>query len=61
MSKPTQSCNSPELLAALKVTVALLASASESGSLYGRHDVDWKYLRDGVRDVINQAEGRVQK
>jgi hypothetical protein len=54
----SQSCHCAELLAALKLAVALLTCASDSGALYGRHDVDWGYLRDGVRGVINKAEGR---
>jgi len=43
---------------ALKVTSTLLARASDSGSLWGKHDVDWKHLKDGVRNVIIKAEGR---
>jgi hypothetical protein len=54
----SKSCNCPELLLALKATVALLTSASDSGALYGRHDIDWGHLRNGVRDLIKRAEGR---
>jgi hypothetical protein len=51
----------PELLEALKLAAALLTCASESGALYGRHDIHWGHLRDGIRGVINKAEGRDER
>ena len=57
----SQSCHCTELLEALKLAVALLTSASDGGALYGRHDIDWGHLRDGLRGVINKAEGRAER
>lgn len=51
----------PHLLLALEALCEMLDSASEVGALYGRCDVEWNVLRDGVKDVIQQAKGTGQQ
>jgi len=52
--------SAPDLLAALRLVVSLLARASYTGSLYGRYDVDWMAMSESVLNVLHEAEGKVK-